>query len=88
MKDTIEGCGWLVMVVLLIFLGFGAWAWTRSKHDNQITAWATEHHYTVKSIERVGSFSNDSPFWRKKDDDLCRAILLDHDHLPRTAFFR
>lgn len=87
-KNDVEALGFLCLIVLALCVAAGTWVWARNSHDNQIREWAYEHNYTVQSIERIGVFGNDSPFYRRKNDDLCRAILLDHDHQPRTSFFR
>lgn len=77
--------------VLTIALGLvvliGAIIGIHTYRDNAIQKWVTEHGYTVVSNESVGPFSNDSPWWRRKDDGLRRVVVTD-GRIQRTAFFR
>lgn len=71
------------IAVILLIVGL-----VRSNHDAEVRRWAADHGYEVVSIERVwGLGDNDSPFYRRKNDDLCRVVLSRHGR-DRTSFFR
>lgn len=76
--------GLLVAVVLLVVV----LNWVHDSHNQSIREWCTRQGYEVVSIERVGIFTPaDSPFWRHKNDDLCRAVLRKGGR-ERVSFFR
>jgi hypothetical protein len=70
------------MLALAVFVG----VWIERSHERQVQVWAKDHGYTVVSIEYVW-LSNDSPFWRRKGDDL-RRVRLRNEYGERTSFFR